>query len=191
VSESYMKGKRYLVSVDQSFIPDRIPNNRTYAEALITCTKIGLPFAESIGTTQDIQERGINANDAIWGFGMGLIADDDSLIYTHTGTSFKIYNAGDVSVHPFEQDLKITIDNIQGSTSYFELRNITTGDLFRVNEGATGTIVLDGPNITRNSLNYLRETNKQYITLVPGWNHFEINGADSARVAFDFRFYYT
>src|SRR5699024_4736607 len=53
---------------------------------------------------------GINSDDELWGFGMGLIADDDSLIYTHTGTEFKIFNPG-VEVHPFEQDLVITISD--------------------------------------------------------------------------------
>ena len=183
----FVGGKRYLVRLQNVYELEQIEISGE-GELIFETTE--LPFAESIGTTQDIHNNGINANDALWGFGMGLIADDDSLIYTHTGTSFKIYNAGDVSVHPFEQDLKITINNIQGLTSYFELRNITTGDLFRVNEGATGTIVLDGPNITRNNLNYLRETNKQYITLAPGWNEFDILGATSARGAFDFRFYY-
>lgn len=183
----FVGGKRYLVRLRNVYELEQIEISGE-GELIFETTE--LPFAESIGTTQDIQNNGINANDAIWGFGMGLIADDDSLVYTHTGTSFKIYNAGNVPVHPFEQDLKITIDNIQGSTSYFELRNTTTGDLFRVNEGATGTIVLDGPNITRNELTYLRKTNKQYITLAPGWNEFSVNGANSARVAFDFRFYY-
>src|SRR5690625_4588956 len=183
----FIGGKRYLVRLQNVFELQQI---ETTGEGELIFETTELPFAESIGTTQDIQNNGINANDALWGFGMGLIADDESLIYTHTGTSFKIYNAGNVPVHPFDQDIKITIDNIQGSTSYFELRNTTTGDTFRVNEGAIGTIVLDDSNITRNSLNYLRQTNKQYITLAPGWNEFDILGATSARVLFDFRFYY-
>src|SRR5699024_11665165 len=40
------------------------------------------------------ETSGINSDDELWGFGMGLIADDDSLIYTHTGTTFKIFNPG-------------------------------------------------------------------------------------------------
>ena len=134
---------------------------------------------------------GINSNDELWGFGMGLIADDDSLIYTHAGTEFKVFNPG-VEVNPFEQDLTIEISDVSGSTSYLQLENLTTGDVFRVTEAVNGNqlIKLDGPNITSNGLQYLRKTNRKYITLAPGWNNFRITGATSAKVSFDTRFYY-
>ena len=134
---------------------------------------------------------GINSNDELWGFGMGLIADDDSLIYTHAGTEFKVFNPG-VEVHPFEQDLTIEISDVVGSTSYLQLENQTTGDVFRVTEAVNDNqlIKLDGPNITSNNLQYLRKTNRKYITLAPGWNNFKITGATSAKVSIDTRFYY-
>src|SRR5690625_1300705 len=137
------------------------------------------------------KNSGINSKDELWGFGMGLIADDDSLIYTHTGTEFKIFNPG-IEVHPFEQDLTIEISDVVGSTSYLQLENQTTGDIFRVTEAVNGNqlIKLDGPNITSNNLQYLRKTNRKYITLAPGWNNFRITGATSAKVSFDTRFYY-
>jgi hypothetical protein len=55
VSEEYERGKRYRVNVDESFIPERIPGNQRVATADVNCVMPGLPFAESIGTTQDIQ----------------------------------------------------------------------------------------------------------------------------------------
>lgn len=313
VSETYQPGKRYLISINDQFVPERVPNNRIYAEATITCTKQGLPFAESIGTTSDIDPPeliplmpelweigsywtadgypnnaegrvrlknkyditpstlykiedsstelftmyvylykengtysravklengenstrnfttqsdeakftiamwdenytfvtdiigrkinvslkkasagGINSDNELWGFGMGLIADDDSLIYTHTDTSFKIFNAGNVTIHPFEQQLKVTISNVIGSTSYLQLRNATNGSMFRITEGVASDkiIVMDGANITNNGLSYLRNTNKQFIELSPGWNNFQLTGVTSAEVSFDFPFYY-
>lgn len=182
-------GKRYLVRLQNTFDLDQV---ETDGEGELVFETTELPFAESIGTTQDIHRNGIHTDSELWGFGMGLIADDDSLIYTHTGTSFKVYNAGNELIHPYEHYLKITIDNVQGSTSYFELRNKTTGDIFRINEAVSGnqTIVLDGPNVTSNSLQFYRKTNHIFISLVPGWNEFEVRGARSARIAFDFRFYY-
>lgn len=191
VSEEYQQGKRYKVMAVESFIPERI--NRRVASVGLQLEMVDIPFAESIGTTKTIGERGILSDDELWGFGMGLIDDPDSHKYTHTGTSFKIYNAGNESIHPFNQQfLKITINNVQGSTSYFQLKNNTNGSLFRVNEGvgANQVIMLDGPNITSNGLNYLRKTNKGFIELSPGWNEFSITGATSAKVEFDFRFYY-
>lgn len=180
-------GKRYLVRLQNTFDIEQIEVD---GEGELVFETTELPFAESIGATQDIQQNGINAADEQWGFGMGLIDDPDSHRYTHAGTSFRLYNAGNVPVHPFEQELKITISNIQGSTSFFELKNKTNGSLFRTTEGASGMIVIDGPNVTRNGLAYLRKTTKDFIELSPGWNEFEISGATHARVEFDFRFYY-
>ena len=107
-------------------------------------------------------------------------------------TSFRVYNAGNVPIHPFQQDLKITIKQVRGSASYFELRNLTNGTVFRVNEAVSSaqTIVLDGPNITSNGLNFLRKTNKGFIELSHGWNDFQIYGASRATIEFYFRFYY-
>lgn len=307
--EKYQSGKRYLVSADEKYIPDRM--TRRHATATINCITTELPFAESIGTSADIDNpeliplipdlwesgyittgglkaslssairlkdfydirpnkqytltaygqfgviyrefdsnyniisnhqdtdingsvtftttenarylkvyirrynypdtedinpdmvgttlkvslkqttSGINSNDELWGFGMGLIADDDSLIYTHTGTEFEIFNPG-IEIHPFEQDLTIEISDVEGSTSYLQLENMSTGDVFRVTEAVNDNqlIKLDGPNITSNNLQYLRKTNRKYITLAPGWNNFKITGATSAKVSFDTHFYY-
>src|SRR5699024_7551183 len=54
VVEEYEPGKRYHIAVDESFIPERIQNNQRYANATINCSMVGIPFAESIGTTMDI-----------------------------------------------------------------------------------------------------------------------------------------
>lgn len=190
ISELYQRGKRYKVTSLPSYIPNRL--NQRVSEIQLALDMVDLPYAESIGTTQDIHNRGINAEDSLWGFGMGLIADDASLIYTHVGTSFDIYNAGNIPIHPFEQDLKITISNVLGSSNTLELRNNTTGNVFKVNEAVSSsqTIILDGPKITRNGLQLLQRTNKEFIELAPGWNSFSIVGASSAKVEFDFRFYY-
>lgn len=193
VAEEYQPGKIYNVVIDEGHISERFNNNQRFAEVDVACSMPGLPFAKSIGTTQDIERDGIDANDALWGFGMGLTSDDDSLAYTHTGASFRIYNAGNVIIHPFMQDLKITIDNIRGASDGFELLNKTNGTAFKINEpvNANQEIVLDGPNITSNDIVIdPRTTNRGFIQLSAGWNEFEINGADNARTAFDFRFYY-
>lgn len=180
-------GKRYLVRLQNVF---ELEQMLEYGKGELIFETTELPLAESIGTTQDIQLKGID--NELWGFGMGLEGDEDSLKYTHTGTSFKIYNAGNEAVHPYRQDLKITISNVAGSTSYLELKNETNGTLFRVNELVSDSqkIKLDGPNVTSNDLQYLRKTNRKFIELEPGWNSFTVKGATSANVEFDFRFYY-
>ena len=185
ISESYERGKRYKVAVLQSYIPERL--NRRIARVDFVLDLVDLPYAESIGTTKIIDERGTLSDDELWGFGMGLIDDPDSRKYTHTGTSFKIYNAGNVPIHPFEQELKITLTGINADN--FTLRNTTNGSEFKINEAVNNqTIVLDGPNITSNGLAFLRATNKQFISLEPGWNEF--TASSNVTAEFVFRFYY-
>lgn len=192
VSETYEPGKIYEIAVDESFIPERIEGNQRYANATISCKTVNLPFARSIGTTADIDKGGLTTNSNLWAFGMGLISDEDSFKYTHTGTSFRIYNAGNFSVNPFEMDLKITITDVKGSYSFFEITNVTNGTKFRIDEEVKESqkVIIDGPIITINGLQSLRKTNKQFIGISPGWNYFIIKGANNAKVSFDFPFYY-
>lgn len=190
VMEKYQQGKRYKVTLTESYVPDRI--NQRVAQLKVNLDMYDIFYAESIGTTQDIERNGINTNDGIWGYGMGLIADDEALEYSHTGTSFWIYNAGNNRIHPFEQDLKIKILNAFNSTEFLELKNITNGTFFRLNEGLSTDkeLVIDGPLVEINGLNALDDTEHEFIELEPGWNDFELSGTTSARVEFDFRFYY-
>lgn len=191
--EKRLPGKRWLVKVAN---PYQIPQRNVFGNFDVDF--IGIKgMSESIGTTaQDIQREGINSNSELWGFGMGLESVDESLLYNHTASSdtdFLIYNAGNIPVHPFEQELKIVIDNIVGATDKFELKNKTNGTVFRVNEfiSRNQKIVLDGANVTSNGMQYLRSTNKGFIELDPGYNLMTITGARRADVVFDFRFYYS
>ncbi len=185
----FIGGKRYLVRLQNTFDLDQMELDGE-GELIFETTE--LPFAESIGTTQDIQRDGVSANDELWGFGMGLIDDPASQKYTHTGTSFRVFNAGNVPIHPFEQSLKITISDVVGSNSFLQLRNNTNGTTFRVNDSLLNgkTIVVNGPAVTINSLQEFRKTNRKYIELDPGWNDFTLTGVFSAKVEFDFPFYY-
>lgn len=178
----FVGGKRYRVRLANAFSIEQI---QRYGFGELVFETTDLPFAESIGTTSDIDREGISYISAKWGFGMGLQSVDETLRYTHNTRSFRIYNAGNVDIHPFEQDLKITVD---GVSKGYELRNNTTDDTFKIMENMTGNIEIDGATITNNGLQALRKTNKRYITLAPGWNVFTQNRA--SRVAFDFRFYY-
>lgn len=142
------------------------------------------PFIKSKLTTADIDTNGLRYGDG-WSYGMGLLYDDESHEYTHNDTSFNIYNAGNVPIHPFQQDLKITIE---GASKGYELRNETTGDVLKITDDVNGVIVMDGANITDRNSQALRKTNRKYISLAKKWNSFTQN--QNAKVSFDFRFYY-
>src|SRR5699024_8897571 len=150
-----------------------------------------LPFAESIGTTADIDKNGLTYDSGLWSYGMGLLYDEESHKYTHTikqGETVSIYNAGSVEVHPFEQELKIEVSNSYKYRHEFELNDATNSSKFCVKEFEYNSdkIVYDGANNSINGLEALRRTNRKNITLEPGWNMPSIAGADSAEVSIDF-----
>lgn len=185
IAEEYQPGKVFHVSVSASYIPERYDNNQRFAEAEMECEIVGLPFSRSIGTTQDIEEHGLLYSQELWAYGMGLEYTKESQKYTHNRLEFSIYNAGNVGIHPFEQDLNIKLGNIGKG---YTLINETTGDKFEYDGRTTGDFELKGPNMTMKGLQAFRDTNRRYITLAPGWNHFNQNKAKE--VSFDFPFYY-
>lgn len=188
ITEQRSTNKRWLVKVDSPF---PLPTSNYHGKFNVNFIAFK-GVAESRKTTQDIQNEGL-INDNSWAYGMGLETTDDSeLNYLHTSKIFKIFNAGNVEIHPFETDLKIEIKNVQGSTSSFELINRTNDSRFKITKVVTGSDVwlIDGPNIKKNSLLAARDTTKTFISLEPGWNQFEIIGATSATISFDFKFLY-
>src|SRR5690625_931428 len=178
----FVGGKRYKVRLASSFDIEQVYR---YGFGELVFETTDLPFAESIGTTADIDREGISDISELWGFGMGLISDDESLRYTHSTSAFKIYNAGNVEVNPFEHELKIAIEGVSNG---YELENLTTGDVFKVTESMSGNLVIDGATVTHNGLQAFRKTNRRYITLAPGWNYIRQNRA--VKTSWDFRFYY-
>ena len=183
VSDPHQEGKLYSVTIDTKYMPEKLNTHTAIMD--IECTTTELPFAESIGTTADLDKHGLRYSDELWSYGMGLSYDEETHKYTHNTNTFRIYNAGNVEVHPFEMDLKIAIDGINGP---YELKNETTGGTFKYTGSNSGKLLLDGPNITLNGLQAFRDTNRWYITLAPGWNTF--TQSKNKKVAFDFRYYY-
>src|SRR5690625_1561051 len=97
-ADKYVGGKRYNVRLTSS--PFDIEQMFTYGFGELVFETTDLPFSESIGTTADIDSNGVNADDELWGFGMGLTSDfredDDPLKYTihaKEGEYFRIFNA--------------------------------------------------------------------------------------------------
>lgn len=188
----FVGGKRYLVRLQNTFDIEQIEAD---GEGELVFETTELPFAESIGTTQDLHKNGIDFDSGLWGFGMGLLTDENSLIYTHNATvakPFRIYNAGNVPIHPFDQKLKITISNVMGSTDSFQIINLTNMSKLKINTAlsTSDTVVFDGANITRNGLSFTKNTDKNFIELESGWNNLRIYFCDSATIEFDFPFYY-
>ncbi|MEI2356053.1 phage tail family protein [Mesobacillus zeae] len=173
--------KRWKVEVASDFTPEVIG---TYGEFTIDFVSAS-SYAESVGTTLDP----FTFDTDLWGAGMGLTSDDAS--YTHSTTSFAVYNASDVVINPREFPLKITY---RGASTNLTIRNETTGDEWKYT-GTTGVgdrLEINGVRSLKNGVvSVFGNTNRKLITLKPGWNQFTVTGAEGAfSVEFDFRFYY-
>lgn len=188
-------GKQYEVRLSDVINPDQDEQDGRIAEGTLVFETTNLPYAQSIMTTQEIQSNGLNV-DRDWAFGMGLeTLDDKELVYTHQAVAaqtFKVYNAGNVEVHPFETFFKLTIQNVTGSTEKFQVINLTNGSKINIVVPVTTSDkwVFDGPNILRNTQNAAKHTKKNFIYLDPGWNSFQIYYCASAEISFDFGFLY-
>lgn len=143
-------------------------------------------FAESVGTTQD----SFDTESGLWQIGQGLLADEDSQQYDFNTSSFKVYNAGNVTVDPKEAQLLITFT---GASTNLKIKNVTTNEEWSY----TGTTVdgdivkLDGIKALKNNVSIFKDTNYKLITIKPGWNDFVVTGASGAfSISFDFRYLY-
>ncbi|MBL2068802.1 phage tail family protein, partial [Klebsiella pneumoniae] len=128
-------GKRSLVKYSS---PYSIDQNWKYGFFEIDFVTVKLPFAESIGKTTDPNTFDSN----LWQIGQGLIAEDTK--YTHNTTSFRIYNAGDVTIDPKEMPLKIIYT---GWSEQLTIKNLTTGDIWSYGKSTvieSSQIILDG-----------------------------------------------
>ncbi|WP_160141559.1 phage tail domain-containing protein [Salicibibacter halophilus] len=188
----FVGGKRYLVrpSSDFSFEQEGL-----YGFTEIEFETVGLPFAESIGTSLDLEESGA-LQPEIWSHGMGLSFEKESQKYTHKveeEQEFRIYNASNVAFPvPFQIDFTITISEVGGGDDGIRVTNVTNGSqlTFNGDMGNDDTLVYDKAKVTRNSLNALNEADKEFLTLSTGWNTLRMERASSAKIAVDTRFYY-
>lgn len=179
--DSLEPGKRWKVKVSSPFQISQINDDGEFAIDFISYN----PFSESIGTTKEAitfrYEHEIND--------LSLnITENDYII--NSETTFSIYNASNVTLEPRELPLLITYT---GESNGLAITNETTGDIWSY-DGTTvaGDIVkLDKVRSFLNGVSIVRQTNKGFITLAPGWNVFTLTGTGASfTIDFDFRFYY-
>lgn len=191
----YESGKRFYVIRTGSSTIEKIALR---GEGSITFETVALPYSESVYTTMDINDNGINY-DGKWSYGMGLYikgvdeyGNDKTYTwqYKHTTSPFIIYNAGDVAITSKRMYRKIKI-TLGQSTSKVQLKD-DSGRIFEINRAlySGDVIILDGPFITVNGMNAVHQTNRVIPYIYKGDNKFELTGATSFTIEFDFRYYY-
>jgi len=176
--------KRYKVRLAQQL---EIEPNRHMNSFDITFRMDDL-FAESFGTSLDLQNRGEWDAD-IWGFGSG-IDYDTQYNYTFNTNNFVVKNIGNQKIDPRQSALEVTLKGNFGS--FVQITNNTTGDVYRFNNAlsSTDTLKLSGIRTLKNSLSAFKHTNHKLLTLTPGDNSITVEGGTVNSVVFDFRFLY-
>lgn len=188
VSRNNLPTRVLKVTIDSSYKTERILGSM-YATVEVPVTIIGPPFWRTKYTTQDIETKGFEATAEQFGLADGLNIDYPK--YTFTENKFTVWNGGNVILDPRNMPLKIKLKHLV-TDGKFKLTNKTTGETFEYYAPRTGnTVDLDGVQaFVGYQANRLRETNRKYISIVPGKNEIEFNGGTVDDVQFDFPFYY-
>lgn len=125
-----------------------------------------------------------------WQFSQNLESADYE--YEFGISRFQVFNAGDFTIDPRENDLKITLKGESlGNATIF---NRTTGERFiyyppfSTNLGQTVTIDRVYPKL--NGVNRGIDTSLGLITLAPGINEIEIQNVANVKSSWDFRYLY-
>ncbi|WP_239255431.1 phage tail domain-containing protein [Listeria ilorinensis] len=180
VRHSEMPGLRYLVS--NCLIEQEAQSLYDYVFT-ITCN-VYKGYTESFGTTLNP----LTFEEEKWQVGLDLPVGED-LPYVFTSKSFKVYNASSIKVNPvLRHQLEVAM-TCEGTP---RITNRTTSDTFEYKKSLkkADTLYIQGVYPFVNNQHAGVNTNHGVITLAPGWNEFEITGADNINIAFNFRFIY-
>lgn len=186
VSDDTVPSRVLKITVDGSFTPERY--GYWYSTFEVDARITGLPFWRTAYTTQDIEKDGYSAIVEKYGVADGLHIDYQK--YRFNTNNFTVWNGGNVTVDPRNMQLEIRVWN-STSTGNVTIENLTTGDKFIMYRKHTKSFInLFGTKILLGNTNWLRESNRKFITLAPGENKIKITNSTFTDVTFDFPFYY-
>lgn len=182
ITTSIMPGKKY--AVESPVITSEILD---FSASTYEITfNVFKGYSESMYDTSHIRN-----NDDTWQFEAGMEFNDDSLIYKHTTSGFKIYNGSDDKIDPLLDHNLIIYINIDAPNGFI-LWNRTTDEQFVYRKPVESTQaftikgvhpLLDGKRVGHNS-------NWQWITLEKGYNDFQFLGDNISNINVEFVFNY-
>lgn len=187
VAEADVPSRVLKVVVDESYIPDRLTEE--YADFDINCRTLDSVFWESKYTTLELHDTGYNATAQKYGIVDKI--DSEKVKYRFTSKNFSVYNAGNVTIQPENMLLHINVDAVQSSNN-FTIRNKTTGEEVILKRESNGSnFRVQGMVISLGGIsNIFRDTNREFISLVPGDNDFEVLNGTFSEIRFVFKFLY-
>ena len=105
-------------------------------------------------------------------------------------SQFTVYNAGNVTIEPESMHLNIGMRYVTTSGG-FTIRNETTGEEHIINSAHERRhLRLNGMVVTSGNLNNFRNTNRRFISLVPGDNKFTVSSGTFEEIEIDFKYLY-
>lgn len=187
VSDDRLPTRVLKLAIDEPYLPDRI-NGSNISTLEVKCQIIGLPFWRTKYTTQDIQRYGYEA--IVEKFGLADNINLDFLTYTPTTNEFSIWNGSHMTIDPRHFDLSIRL-LYATSKGDVTIENLTTGEKFIFYRQFTNThLNIFGSQVLLGNTNWLRESNRKFISLVPGENKIKVSNVEHSGVSFDFPFYF-
>ena len=182
----YVNGKQIKVAMVNS---PEIDDTTLVSTFTVEFETTELPYFETIYTTLELHDSGYSATAEKYGLVDNI--DDEKVKYRFTENNFTVYNAGNVTVEPESMMLYIRA-SLLDSTGNFTIRNKTTGEEIILNRSSAGShFTIDGMVISLGGIaNIFRDTNRRFISLVPGDNEFEILNGTFEEIRFDFKFLY-
>lgn len=175
--------KRWKVRLASGFAIPPKPRMGAFTVEFITVDK----YAESVGTSLQLAEQDFDSG--LWGFG-SIIDVDKQYQYRFTSNSFTVENIGNVTIDPCEHFLEITIKAT--AAQYLQIRNQTTGEIYRFNGAlpSTSNLVISGVQSKLNGASVFARTNGNLLSLAAGANRFIVEGGTVASIQFKFKFLY-
>lgn len=187
VSDDRLPTRVLKLAVDEPYLPDRI-NGSNISTLEFKCQIIGLPFWQTKYTTQEIEISGYSAIEGKYGLADGINVDYPN--YTFDTKVIYVWNGGNVTIDPRNMPLSIKVNNIN-SNGNFTIVNDTTGEQFIYKKPIGSTVLnLKSTKVLISTYNYLRDTNRKFISLKPGLNKLRFLNGEFDNVKIDFPFYY-
>lgn len=186
VSDDTVPSRVLKITVDGSFTPERY--GYWYSTFEVDARITGLPFWRTKYTTQEIESSGYSAIVEKYGLADGIHLDHSK--YRFDKKEFTVWNGGNVTIDPRNMDLKIRIA-YGTSNGTVRVDNLTTGEFITFSRPVVNDhLDFFGTKVLLGATNRLRDSNRKFISLVPGENKIKISNIDFRFCTFDFPYYY-
>lgn len=193
IAESHEPFKLLKVIVDEGYSVERPVT--IWGQAEIPLKVLKPVFRQSLHTTLDIDQEGIQFNDK-WAYGMGTLSSQESWKYSFLSTAESIvqprfYNAGTEEVKFIRQKESVIEIKLNQSANWLEIVD-DAGNVFRIDRTMyTGDVLkISGSEVTVNGDNVMADTNYTFLVAKKGWCRWEIRNLTRFELKIDFRFLY-